>query len=232
MLATKYLPALKNILNIATLCAGFLQINTVFATQKNYLEYEVKKHDTLSKILRNHRLQPIYGEKGFLNKTLILNPQKKATKGDLIFQGEVILIPTSLKKTDLVSHKPQNTEKELAQEKTTTKPQNTEKKLVFETLTKKKETTNLLETKFTSQQGILFQKTPLKTFETKEIETLEKNKENNTQENYFQNNMFFLSDSFFCETQNFCNKWSFSWEVSTKCCKPYAFQISTANQNP
>ncbi|WP_397600401.1 fibronectin type III domain-containing protein [Silvanigrella sp.] len=63
------------------------------AAEKNYLIYNVKKHDTIYKILKKYKLFPIFGKKGYLKKTLELNPSKKKTKGNLIYPREKIKIP-------------------------------------------------------------------------------------------------------------------------------------------
>lgn len=68
------------------------------AAEKNYLIYNVKKHDTLYKILKKYKLFPIFGKKGYLKKTLELNPHKRKTKGNLIYPREKIKIPILVNK--------------------------------------------------------------------------------------------------------------------------------------
>lgn len=58
-----------------------------------YLIYKVKKNDMISVLLKKYRSFPIYGKKGTLSETLELNPNKKPTKGDLIFPNELIKLP-------------------------------------------------------------------------------------------------------------------------------------------
>lgn len=64
----------------------------VYANE-SFISYKVLPNDTLSKILKNHSLTPIYGENGYLSRTLKLNPEKEKSQGDFIFTGETILLP-------------------------------------------------------------------------------------------------------------------------------------------
>lgn len=67
--------------------------NEAYAKKQNYIIYTVKKNDTLFKILKRYKLNPIFGKNGSLKRTLDLNPKKKKSKGNLIFPREKIKIP-------------------------------------------------------------------------------------------------------------------------------------------
>ncbi len=71
------------------------ELDNITKLPKNYvyLVYKVKKNDMISVLLKKYKSFPIYGKKGTLFKTLELNPNKKPTKGDLIFPGEYINLP-------------------------------------------------------------------------------------------------------------------------------------------
>jgi hypothetical protein len=66
-----------------------------YSSENNYITYKVVKYDKLEDILRNHKLEPIYGKDGFLKKFLKLNPKKKKAKGNLIYPDEKIILPIS-----------------------------------------------------------------------------------------------------------------------------------------
>ena len=68
-----------------------------YAVEKKYLIYQVKKHDTIYKILKKYKLLPVFGKGGYLKKTLDLNPAKKKTKGNLIYPRERLRIPLLIK---------------------------------------------------------------------------------------------------------------------------------------
>lgn len=61
-----------------------------------YLVYKVKKNDMISVLLKKYNSFPIYGKNGTLSETLELNPNKKSTKGDLIFPNELITLPITV----------------------------------------------------------------------------------------------------------------------------------------
>ena len=63
-----------------------------------YIEHTVKKGDMISILLKKYGASPIYGKNGNLFKTLELNPNKKPTKGDLIYPKEIIIIPILISK--------------------------------------------------------------------------------------------------------------------------------------
>ncbi|WGL59902.1 LysM peptidoglycan-binding domain-containing protein [Pigmentibacter sp. JX0631] len=67
--------------------------NEAYAKKQNFVIYTVKKNDTLYKILKKYKLNPIFGKKGSLKRTLDLNPKKKKSKGNLIYPREKIKIP-------------------------------------------------------------------------------------------------------------------------------------------
>ncbi len=54
--------------------------------------YIAKKGDTLSTILYQNKIRPIYGRKGMLEQILKLNPEMKKSKGDRIIPGEKIIL--------------------------------------------------------------------------------------------------------------------------------------------
>lgn len=55
--------------------------------------YQVKKGDTLSKILKDHGLKPLHGKKGFINLTTKLNENKIKENGNFVLIGEMIVLP-------------------------------------------------------------------------------------------------------------------------------------------
>ena len=61
-----------------------------------YIIYTVKRDDMISKLLQKHGTTPIYGQKGYLIKTLELNPRKKPEMGDLIYPHEEIILPVKI----------------------------------------------------------------------------------------------------------------------------------------
>ncbi|WP_338634757.1 LysM domain-containing protein [Spirobacillus cienkowskii] len=69
-------------------------------TNSETIEYKVKEHDTLIKILKKHRIKPIYGNTGALAEALKLNPKKQTHNGNLIFVGEILIIPKHLMNTE------------------------------------------------------------------------------------------------------------------------------------
>ena len=60
-------------------------------------EYVVKKNDTLSSILYQHNLLPIYGKNGSLARTLKLNPKSKMrSDGNIIFPKTKIILANTV----------------------------------------------------------------------------------------------------------------------------------------
>lgn len=97
--------AFSLILLILFTCAiAFLTTKNAYA-EEEYITYKVLKNDTLTNILKNHSLKPIYGKSGSLTKTLKLNPQKQETHGNLIFIGEVLLLPKKMTQSNLFDDK-------------------------------------------------------------------------------------------------------------------------------
>ncbi|APJ03780.1 hypothetical protein [Silvanigrella aquatica] len=74
--------------------------NFCFSNDGEYIKYKVEKYDILENILYYHELVPIYGKNGSLEKFLKLNPTKHLGKGNLIYPGEIITLPKSLKKSN------------------------------------------------------------------------------------------------------------------------------------
>lgn len=67
---------------------------SVCAVAGSHEVHIVKKGETLSAILLNKKLKPIYGDNGSINSTLSLNPSLQKRKGNKILPGQKILIPT------------------------------------------------------------------------------------------------------------------------------------------
>jgi hypothetical protein len=92
-----------------TICLFFAVPFLYAQTNSETVEYKVKEHDTLIKILKKHRIKPIYGNTGALAAALKLNPKKQTHNGNLIFVGEILLIPKHLMNTE--NYKPQTVTK-------------------------------------------------------------------------------------------------------------------------
>lgn len=59
--------------------------------------YIIKSKETLSEILEDNDMEPIYGENGNLNKLLRLNPELQKTKSKELIPGTRIILPASWK---------------------------------------------------------------------------------------------------------------------------------------
>lgn len=68
-----------------------LTLVSLSAFPATYQEYVVSEGDTLSGILFNHQIGPLYGPRGKIQEVLKINKIKKA--GDKILSGQKILIP-------------------------------------------------------------------------------------------------------------------------------------------
>lgn len=56
-------------------------------------QYVVQSGETLSHILYKRSLKPIYGKSGYLNQVIVLNPVLVIAKGNLIFPGQLLILP-------------------------------------------------------------------------------------------------------------------------------------------
>jgi hypothetical protein len=77
-------------LKLFTLFIGALTAN---AETKPHQTYQVKKGDTLSQILYQFGLKPLYGRDGTINQALSLNGDKIKGRGNSIFVNQNILLP-------------------------------------------------------------------------------------------------------------------------------------------
>lgn len=68
-----------------------LSVCVVAASQEVHI---VKRGETLSRILLNKKLKPIYGDAGSIESTLALNPSLKKSLGNKILPGQGIILPT------------------------------------------------------------------------------------------------------------------------------------------
>ena len=78
--------------------------NNVYA-EDEFVEYKVMQNDTLTKVLKRHSLKPIYGKTGSLAEALKLNPKKQNTHGNLIFIGEILILPKNMDQVNIIEHK-------------------------------------------------------------------------------------------------------------------------------
>lgn len=66
-----------------------------------YVEYKVLQGETLSQILYDKmKLSPVYGKNGLINKVVNKNRRSVLKKGDLIREGDVLLIPQGINHSD------------------------------------------------------------------------------------------------------------------------------------
>jgi hypothetical protein len=75
---------------------GFLLIALAFKPSHSSCDstfYAVEGNDNLSTILYRLNLKPLYGKKGSVKSTLLLNPWLKKNKGELIFKDQIIRLP-------------------------------------------------------------------------------------------------------------------------------------------
>jgi hypothetical protein len=63
-----------------------------FAYAQEEIAHVIQKGETVSDILFNRNISPIYGRKGFLKGTLKLNPYLVTRKGNKVYPGDVVLI--------------------------------------------------------------------------------------------------------------------------------------------
>lgn len=75
------------------------------------VDYHIKKGDTLSRVLHDRGLEPLYGKNGFIKLTAKLNKIKKS--GDFVRAGEIIKLPVN----DKIESKIATIEIEVADEK-------------------------------------------------------------------------------------------------------------------
>jgi hypothetical protein len=73
------------------------------AEPESYQNYQVKKGDTLSQILYQLDLKPLYGRKGTINKTLNLNGNEIKQGGNSIYVDQRILLPIKLEPREISS---------------------------------------------------------------------------------------------------------------------------------
>lgn len=79
---------------LAPQIAALLSFSVAQAQEDAPITYEVQPGDTLSKILFDRfKLCPVYGEKGYIHQTLILNRGKIQAEGEMIQSGDILLIP-------------------------------------------------------------------------------------------------------------------------------------------
>lgn len=67
----------------------------------DFEHYYLKKGEIITDVLYAKKLQPLYGEAGYLKETIRLNLTKIKENGDLIPEGEVVLLPRKKSKKEI-----------------------------------------------------------------------------------------------------------------------------------
>ncbi|KAB8033734.1 LysM peptidoglycan-binding domain-containing protein [Fluviispira multicolorata] len=68
--------------------------DTSFTKENKNTQYIIQNGDSISLILKMHKLLPVYGKNGYLNELLKLNPNTIQEDGNLIYPGDIIILPT------------------------------------------------------------------------------------------------------------------------------------------
>ncbi len=89
-----------------------------------YKRHQVLEGDTVSEILEANKLFPIYGKRGSLQKLLEINPNKQASNGDLIYQGEELILPIAVKNEEQIEISESIDEEESLEQPETPMPNN------------------------------------------------------------------------------------------------------------
>ena len=78
-----------------------IYLSTIFVTQSfslnaiavEYESYKLKKGDVISEILFEKDFTPLYGKNGYVKKVVHLNANKVKQNGNLVIEGDILLIP-------------------------------------------------------------------------------------------------------------------------------------------
>lgn len=96
-------------------------LSSIFAVTTSASTYLVKDGDTLSQILIDANIKPIYGKKGSLKTAIEMNRAILKKRGNLIHEGQIILLPDG--KTDLaIETESISPSREIAQEEVVVVP--------------------------------------------------------------------------------------------------------------
>lgn len=84
---------MKNHFPIYLSTIALTQSFSISAIAMEYERYQLKKGDVISEILYEKDLLPLYGKKGYIKKVVHLNAGKVKKNGDLVNEGDILLIP-------------------------------------------------------------------------------------------------------------------------------------------